>query len=103
MHGILTHFEAAGGYTACIHSLAWCIEHLCLNEGIYGFWRTSHVGDFAYAGHSIGYELLGVLTIQLVLRSTRQCNVALHLPRPFVGHEGGTWELVGIGLTDVVA
>ena len=94
--GILAHFEAGSGYTACIDSLAGSVEHLLLDEEVDGFGGTSHVGDFGHALYTISDELGGIVTIEFVLGGAGERDVALALPWTLVGIEGSLGELVGI-------
>ena len=103
MHGVLAHLQSAGGHTACVDSLAGSEDHLGIDEGIDGFGRATHIGDFTHTLHAVGDELTGIVAVELVLRGTGQRDIALLLPRLLALEEGGFGELLGIGGADVVA
>ena len=44
---------------------------------------SRHVGPFGYRGAAVGNQHSGVFAEQLVLRCTRQGNIARHAPRGF--------------------
>ena len=47
--------------------------------------------------------LVSIFTIQLILGSTWQVDIGLLLPRLLVGEEGGTFKLLFVGLTYIIA
>ena len=93
---ILAHLEARSGYATCIDRLAGSVEHLLFDEEVDGFGRTSHVGDFGHALHTVGDELGCIVAIEFVLGGTGKGDVALALPWTLAGIEGSLGELVGI-------
>ena len=103
VHGILRHFQTAGGYTTCIHSLTRCIHNLILNKEVNGLRRTSHIGNFAYTSHIIINQVLCIFAIQLVLCCARQSDIRLYLPWAFARNKSGAGEFVGIRSYNIIA
>ena len=47
--------------------------------------------------------LVSIFTIQLILGSTWQVDIGLLFPRLLVGEESGTFKLLFVGLTYIIA
>ena len=102
-HGVLCHLQTAGGHTTGIDGLAWGKELACGDELIDGFGRTTHVRHLSHTEWFVGQYHVGIVSIELVLCSTGQVDVGLLLPRLLVGEEGGSLELLLVGLAHIVA
>ena len=96
-HGVLAHFEAAGGDAAGVRGLAGREENLGVLEVLGRFERSRHVGAFADAHAAAGNQRLGVVELELVLGGAGHGDVGLdQLPRAlsFVVLRGR--ELLGV-------
>ena len=103
VHGVLAHFQARGGYAACVHGLAGSVDDACCQEGVDGFGGAAHVADFGHEAHAVLDELTGVVAVHLVLRGAGQGDVHFALPGLASGEELAAGELLGIRSHDVVA
>ena len=102
VHGILAHLQSGCGHASGVDSLARSVKHLMGNERINGFGRTSHIGDFAHAYHSVFDKVPGIFSVQLVLRGARQSDIALHFPRTAACHELSPRKAFRIGAANIV-
>ena len=102
-HRVLAHFQSAGGHSARIDGLARGEQLTCGNELLGSLGRAAHVRHLGHAQRLVGQYLVGIVAVQLVLCGTRQIYVGLPLPRLLTLVEGGTLELIDVGLADVVA
>lgn len=102
-HRVLRHLQTGGGDTTRIDSLARGEELTGSDELIDGISSASHVADLSDTQRLVGKNLVGIVTVQLVLRSTRQVDVRFLLPWFLTLEELAARELVGIRLADVIA
>ncbi|MNT59192.1 hypothetical protein D3C72_1966790 [compost metagenome] len=79
-HGVLAHFQAAGGHAAGVGGLARGEEDARLDEDIHSLQGGRHVGAFGHADAAIGQQRPGVFGIQLVLGRAGQRDVAGQCP-----------------------
>ena len=73
------------------------------NKLVDGLGRTSHVADLGYTQRFLCQYLVGVVTVQFILRSTGQIDVGLLLPWFLALKELAARKLVGIGLANIIA
>ena len=86
-HRVLRHLQSAGGYTSGIDSLSGSKQLTGSNELVDGISGTSHVRHLGNTQRLVGKNLVGIVTVQLVLRSARQVDVGFLFPRFLVGKE----------------
>ena len=72
------------------------------NKRVDSLGRTSHIGDFTHAYHSVFDKMPGIFSVQLVLRSARQSDIALHFPRTAACHELSPHEAFRIRAANIV-
>ena len=100
--GVLGHLQTRGGHTTCIHCLTRSKELLGGDEFVHSLCRAAHVGNLCHAQRLVGQDGVGIGTVQFVLGGTGQIDVGLLLPWLLAWEEGGTVELLLVGLTDIV-
>ena len=93
---VLRHLQTADTNTTGIGSLTWSIENLSLLEYADGTRRGRHIGSLAHGKHTVGYECLGSLLVDLVLSGRGKCDVGLLEPRLGTLHIFGCRILLGI-------
>ena len=95
-HGVLSHFQTAGGDTTGVGSLARGKEDLGIQEYFHSLGGGRHVRGFADAEAAVLNEVLGVFLVQFVLSGTGDRDIHGNLPGPLAGEELGIGELLGI-------
>src|SRR5690554_2985286 len=86
-HGVLAHFQAAYRYAAGVGSLARCEQDAGFLEHVDGLQGGGHVGTFCDAEAAVGDQRAGVITVQFVLGSAGQGDVAGQVPGTLTGQE----------------
>ena len=76
-HGVLAHFQAAGGHATGVGGLARRVADASLDEQIHRFQGRGHIGPLGHADAAVFQQRAGVLAVQLVLRRAGQRDVCL--------------------------
>ena len=101
-HRVLCHLQTAGSHTTGIHSLTGCKQLMGSRKLVHSLSRTAHIRHLGNTQRLLSQYLVGIVAVQLVLRSTGQIDVGLLLPRLLAGKELRTGELLLVGLADVI-
>ena len=102
-HGVLSHLQSAGSHATCVDGLARSEECLSSDELLGSLGGATHVADLCYADGVVGENHVGIGAVELVLCGTRHIDIGLLLPGLASFEELRAFELLFVGLADVVA
>ena len=95
-HRVLRHLQARSGYTSCIRCLTRSVEDSICKEDIDSLGCRRHICTLGNALTTVVDKLLSLLAIQLILRSARQCDIALNAPRTLACKVFCVWILLAV-------
>ena len=86
-HGVLAHFQAAGGHATGVGRFAWCVADAGPDEQVHRFQGRRHIGAFGHADAAVLQQRASILSVQFVLRRAGQSDIAGQAPRTLPGEE----------------